>query len=125
MSLVKVWNDNDLDFSQVFKDVRITIPAKGYIEMDWEEANAFKSYPHALAFNGMGQQLKSSYKMIRVEPRPDTADHVVMFRCHKDGSLHASKDALAKYEADFGAEVHADVDVAAAKRAKTPKTASA
>lgn len=123
MALVKVWNDNDVDFTQLYKDNRITIPAKGFIEMEWDEAISFKSYPHAMAFDGMGQQLKSSFKMIRVEGKPTQADQVVMFRCHKDGSLHASKEALTKYESEFSAEAFADADVVAGKRAK-PTTAA-
>lgn len=119
MSLVKVWNDNDLDFRQDYKGNVVFIPAKGFIEMDWDEAIAFKSYPYPMQFDGMGQQLKSSFKMIRVEGKRDTSTQVVMFRCHKDGSLHASKEALTAYEAELGSEVFADPEGAAiAKKAK-------
>lgn len=127
MALVKVWNDNSVDFTQLYKGDRVTIPAKGFIEMEWDEAISFKSYPHAMAFDGMGQQLPSSFKVIRVEPRSlEGPDQVVMFRCHKDGTLHASKDALTKYEAEFASAAFADPDGATdSKRMKTAKTASA
>ena len=118
MGLAKVWNDNDIVFSQKFKDYQVTIPPKAFIEMEWDDAIAFKSYPHPMSFDGMGQQKKESYKMIRVEGGASQSDQVVMFCCHKDGSLHASKDALLKYEADFSADAFADADIAAAKRAK-------
>lgn len=109
MALVKVWNDNSVAFSQLYRDVEIKIPAKGFIEMEYDEAIGFKSYPMAMKFDGMGQQLPESMKMIRVDPRPETEPSaVVMFKCHKDGSLHASKAELERYLADFDEGVFAD-----------------
>ncbi len=96
-NLAKVWNDNELPFTQVFKGDKISVPAKGYIEMEYDEAVSFKSYPSPMAFDGMGQQTKASYKMLRVEGKPQADNQVMAFKCHADGSLHASKDALNAY----------------------------
>ncbi len=97
MNLAKVWNDNELPFEQKFKDQVIHIPPHDYIEMEYTEAHSFLGAPFAMKFDGMGQQTKDSYKMLRVEGKPDTDNQVTAFKCHADGSLHASKDALNSY----------------------------
>lgn len=127
---VKVWNDNDHPFTQEFKGETVHIPAKKFIEMEWDEAVSFKSYPHSMKFDGMGQQLPESYKMIRVEGKPTTFNQVVAFKSHKDGSIHATKAALEAYEAQFGEEAFADTEgakIAATKRSTktTSKEATA
>lgn len=125
---VKVWNDNEHLFAQDFKGDKIVIPAKGYIEMEWDEAIAFKSYPHPMKFDGMGQQLPESFKMIRVEGKPSTSNQVVAFKSHKDGSIHATKAALEAYESQFDEGAFADTDgakIAAAKRSTKTMTKEA
>lgn len=97
MGLAKVWNDNDLPFEQKFKGEVIKIPARSYIEMPYEEAISFKSYPYPMKKDGMGQQTKESYKMIRIEGKREEANVVTAFRCHADGSLHPTQDALNSY----------------------------
>lgn len=95
MSQVKVWNDNHLDFKQIWKGDSIFIPAKSYIEMDFEEANSFKCASYPMKFDGMGQQLPESYKMIRVEGNP--ADHIKAsgkYKCQLDGQTFESQEAL-------------------------------
>ncbi len=96
-NLAKIWNDNELPFEQVFKEEKIRIPAKSYIEMEYDEAVAFKSYPFPMKFDGMGQQLKESYKMLRVDGKPDGGNRVLAYKCQADGSLHGSQDALNSY----------------------------
>lgn len=95
--MAQVWNDNTIDFKQKFKDDWVEIPAQGFIEMPYAEAVSFKSYPFPMKFDGMGQQLKESFKMIRIEGKPDGDNMVAAFKCHADGTLHASKDALNAY----------------------------
>lgn len=97
MNLAKVWNDNTLPFEQMFKGEKVSIPAKSFIEMEFEEAMSFKSKGHRMEFDGMGQQKPESFKMIRVEGRPDTGNQVTAFKCHADGSLHATKESLNDY----------------------------
>lgn len=97
MSLAKVWNDNHLPFTQVFKGETISIPPKGFIEMEYEEAMSFKSKGFRMEFDGMGQQKPESFKMIRVEGRPAGENQVTAFKCHADGSLHPTREALNEY----------------------------
>lgn len=117
--MVKVWNDNVVEFSQLYRDVEIKIPAKSCIEMEYEEAVGFKSYPFPMRFDGMGQQTLESMKMIRVDPRPPEGQEqntVVMYRCHRDGSLHPSKVELDKYLSQLDDGAFADpAGVAAVK----------
>ena len=110
MNFAKVWNDNTVAFTQEFKGETITIPAQSFIEMDYSEAVSFKSYPAPMVFDGMGQQTRESLKMLRVEPPANLvgANTVVAYRCHKDGSLHGSKEELAKYEASLDEGAFAD-----------------
>lgn len=96
-NVAKVWNDNELPFEQIYKGDKIRIEANSYKEMEYEDAQGFASHPFPMAFDGMGQQTKESYKKIRVEGRPDTGNQVTAFKCHADGTLHASPDALNAY----------------------------
>jgi hypothetical protein len=124
---VKVWNDNVHVFTQRFKGEQVTIPAKGFIEMEWDEAISFKSHPFSMKFDGMGQQDPTSFKMIRVEGGPAATNQVIAFKSHKDGSIHATKSALEAYEAQFGDDSFADTEgakIAASKRGR-PSTKEA
>lgn len=104
MNVAKVWNDNELPFEQDFKGTKVKIPAKSFIEMEYDEAISFKSYPAPMRFDGMGQQTKDSYKMIRVEGTPGANNQVTAFKCHADGSLHPSQEALNAYVQNNHAE---------------------
>jgi hypothetical protein len=116
MSKVKVWNDNVHPFTQIFKSETISIPAKGYVEMQWDEAIEFKSYPANMQFDGMNNQKPESFKMIRVEGRPDTEATVVAYKCHADGTLHASKSALEDHISKLDAGKFADEEGAKTAR---------
>jgi len=107
MNTAKVWNDNHLPFKQKFKDDLIEIPAKGYIEMEYDEAVAFKSSPFPMKFDGMGQQKPESFKMIRVEGNPSVGNQTIAYKCQADGSLHPSPEALNAYvQEKFANRVH-------------------
>lgn len=116
MSMVKVWNDNVHPFTQVFKGEKVHIPAKSFIEMQWDEAIEFKSYPSPMEFDGMTNQKPESYKMIRVEGRPDAEATVVAFKCHLDGTLHPSKAALEEHLAKIDSSKFAEEDGAKAAK---------
>jgi hypothetical protein len=119
---VKVWNDNVHPFTQDYKGDKVTIPAKGFVEMEWDEAISFKSYPANMEFDGMGQQKPESFKMIRVEGKPSTTNQVVAYKSHKDGKIFGSRAELEAYESAFTEEAFADTEgakIAATKRGKT------
>jgi hypothetical protein len=67
MAQVKVHNDNDYDYEETFKDVKIKIPAKGFIEMEYYDAHEFKGTYKAIQRDGDNQPLPQSFKKIRVE----------------------------------------------------------
>ena len=64
---VKVYNDNVHDFNQTFRDDKIHIPAKGYIEMDEDDAHSFECQYHPPTVDAGGTQMAESYKMLRVD----------------------------------------------------------
>jgi|DEB0MinimDraft_6_1074348.scaffolds.fasta_scaffold01604_9 hypothetical protein len=68
MSMVKVWNDNHLDYTEPFEDYHISIKAGHFITMDEEKAIKFKGQYRPIIKDGGGVQKPESYKMIRIEP---------------------------------------------------------
>lgn len=101
MNTIKLWNDNEYPFTQKFKGEDISIPPKSFIEMDFQEAKSFMGKYYPMAKNGMGQQDERSYKKLRIEGTPRFDAKVTAFKCHVDGSLHPSQDALEAYERQF------------------------
>jgi hypothetical protein len=72
---VKVWNDNDYDYKETFKDNEVKIPAKSFIEMEYYDAHEFKGTYKAIQRDGDNQPLPHSYKKIWVEEPPkDSVD---------------------------------------------------
>lgn len=67
MTMVKVWNDNHLDYSEAFEDYHINIKAGHFITMDREKAIKFKGQYRPVEKDGGGVQKASSFKMIRLE----------------------------------------------------------
>lgn len=65
--LVKVWNDNVHPFEQEFKGEKIKIAARGFVEMDYEDAVQFRGCYYPPRFDGARNQTPESYKMIRVD----------------------------------------------------------
>lgn len=94
---VKVWNDNVHDFSQVFKGDRITIKAGEYIEMDYWEAKSFLGKGSPILRDAAGVPRPESFKKLRIEGKPSAFETVQAFKCHADGTLHATKEALDEY----------------------------
>jgi hypothetical protein len=97
MSNVRVYNTNNHPFEQKFRDSIIKIPAGKFIEMDREEAVAFKSqwYPVTLDYNGNVDP--KSYKRLTIKPIP-TEGHpepeMPKFINHATGESFDSHEAL-------------------------------
>lgn len=98
---VKVWNDNVHPFTQVFRGETITIPPKSSIDMDFYDAHSFKSKGSPIAKDGMGQFDPKSFKMIRVEGRPNLESKTVAYKCEADGTLHATEEAMNEHAKAF------------------------
>src|SRR4051812_48653121 len=67
MAQVKVWNDNDHDYKEKFKDNDVVIKAKSFIEMEYYEAHEFKGTFRGVERDGDNQPMPRSFKMIRIE----------------------------------------------------------
>lgn len=71
---VRVYNTNNHPFKQKFRDEDVVIPAGGFVEMERDEAVAFKStwYPVRLDYNGNVDP--TSYKRISIRPIPGAGE---------------------------------------------------
>lgn len=67
MAQVKVWNDNDHDYSEMFKEKKIFIPAHGHIEMEYYDAHQFKGVFCGVKRDADNQPIPQSFKKIRVD----------------------------------------------------------
>jgi hypothetical protein len=65
---VKVWNDNTYDYEEKFREQDIKIPAKSFIEMEYDEALTFKGTFAGIKRDADNQPLPQFFKMIRLEP---------------------------------------------------------
>lgn len=116
MPKVKVWNDNKLKHSEMFKDELIEIPPGGYILMESDEAVNFRGQFHPIKLGGDDQPLPESFKMIRLTPHDSTevetkpVDQHVCLVCkykapsEKDLISHCSKEHADRLIVDEEAE---------------------
>lgn len=82
MPLVKVWNDNHLDYKEKFQEQDIFIKANHYIVMDKEKAIQFKGTYTPIEKDGGGQPLARSFKKIRIEDTTKAdLDKTKKFQC--------------------------------------------
>ncbi len=127
MPMVEVWNDNDLPFEQVFKDKKVLIGAKKKIAMDFEEAVEFKSAFFPPRADGSGQQMKSSYKMIRIGKQltDDEAEKErQLYVCEMDGKQFDSQAALDTHIDENYLDSLVDQDLATKRKMRREKVYS-
>lgn len=118
MAIVKVWNDNVHEFKQEFKGEKFVIPAKQFIEMEYEEAIDFKGSFSPMPPPDYSGDESLFFKMIRVEaPPPNSIYKDESHTNHLTGQQFASSDELARALAQVRHLVVKDPD---AERA-TPK----
>lgn len=96
---VKVWNDNVHPYSEDFRGKKISIPAKGFIEMEYDEANLFRGTFSPVIRDADGNDMAEGYKMIRVEDPGLTVEPKV------DPLLCQACRYLAKSEKDLDAHM--------------------
>lgn len=111
MAKVEVWNDNTHVYAEKFNGDMITIPAKSYILMEYDQAVLFRSSFPSFGLKRLanGQQDPTTYKMIRIGLAVDGHVPIVV-------SGHACQACkyVAKNAADLdkhSAELHADAIV--------------
>lgn len=115
MPKVSVFNDNIHPYTERFKGDDITIPAKGSIEMDWEEAVQFAGQMgRGIApIGGDGRPDARYFKMIRV-PYPVTpiiADDPLTNHAtgQKSTSVEDLTEALKNFAGQKAPEVNTEV----------------
>lgn len=94
MPVVKVWNDNVYEYKETFKGELKLIPAKGYIEMEYEDAIDFKGAYSPIITDGNGNHLPQGFKMIRVEQPPVIPAPELKLVNHATGAIAATPEAL-------------------------------
>lgn len=134
---VKVWNDNNHELKELFKGDKVSIPAKGFIEMEFYEAHEFKGQYHPQPVDNDGKLLQDSkyFKIIRIEPIDGTkkeevqSSHVCM-QCKHMSPSSEELEAHVKVRHSSAArlELPAEDEVIAAKKrgpGRPPKDAVA
>lgn len=125
MPLVKVWNDHTQPHTEEFEAVTVqpptacvedkpsgryflTVPAKGYVEMEWEEGVRFASKFHPIKRDGLGNYL--TVKMIRVE-QPKTDDKKQQsFKCQACKEEFQTEKSLTLHSEAEHANIMVDED---------------
>ncbi len=103
----KVWNDNVHPHVEMFKEQRISIPARGFVEMDYEEAMEFKSQFTVPVTDGEKNPIEKHFKKIRVEAAGATSSAQPLI-CHATGKIASSPEELAKMNAEHADKLDAD-----------------
>lgn len=135
MPLVKVWNDHDKEHVEAFESVTvqpptactqdtatgkhyIKIPAKGYVEMEWEEGVALASKFYPIRRDGLGNYL--TCKKIRVEQPAQDKKQTAIHKCQAcKEEFQTEKSLLLHSEAEHAAQmVDEDVRKTAESRRK-------
>lgn len=107
MPKVRVHNDNIHDYKEKYKGEPILIKAKGFIEMEEDEAYQFKGTFSPIIRDADGNDLPEGYKMIRLEKNwvtdestePKEIVHQCM-ACHYKGSSVADLSEHTKTHAE-------------------------
>jgi hypothetical protein len=69
MAIVRVWNDNEYPYKEIFQDEEIRIPAKKFIEMDEKKAILFKGTFAPMKLDAQKKPMPEYFKMIRIEDK--------------------------------------------------------
>lgn len=110
MAQVKVRNLDHREYTEMFRDVLITIPAGGCVEMGRSEALQFLSQGTPLNLDGSGRCIKP--KMLKIEQDPE------VFAAHRDqpfrftapdGTEFRTQEGHDMYMAKLHNEVKVDV----------------
>lgn len=83
MAKVRVWNDNIHDYKEKFRDEKIVIKAKHFIEMEEDQANLFRGTFSPILVDADGNKVAEGFKMIRLEKITESeAKALESFNCH-------------------------------------------
>lgn len=105
---VKVWNDNQFDHEEKFRDQEIKIKAGGYIFMDYEEARMFQRQFRAPVLDHDDKPKPEGFKMIRID-KPTVAQSIATYICNRDGKkFHSQKELNDHIKANYANEIFKD-----------------
>lgn len=100
MAQVKVWNDNDHVYTDTFKDSPVSIPAHGFVEMEYYDAHEFRGKYKAIERDGDNQPLPTSFKMIRVEEMGSQSP---------DAKIESNTCVACKFRGSSAKDLHAHI----------------
>jgi hypothetical protein len=96
MAVVKVRNLNTISFDVKWRGDEIKIPAGGFVEMDWEDANTFIRTPFkSMVKDGMGQDLPEGMQKLKIEREGDITKYAAKLTPH----CPVCKEELAHWDA--------------------------
>lgn len=123
MGQVRVYNENKYPYKENFKGEMITIEPGEYVVMDEKKAHMFTGTYAPAKKTPMGDDDPMYFKKLRVEPVDQSVPEKeeTKFICNADGTEHATKDALEKYERENHLDKLADPKVADEIRKKAKK----
>ena len=101
---IKVWNDNVHPYSETFRGNKISIAAKGFVELEYDDAVAFHGSFAPIQVDADGNPVPEGYKMLRMEePAVGVEVKANPLMCQACRYLATSKQDLADH-----ATTHAD-----------------
>lgn len=125
--IVRVYNDNTYPYAEKYQGKQINIPAKGFIEMDLNEAHHFLGNNPGIANrDASGLQDPKTYKMLRIERPQDTKAKMAQEKqhtCNACGKQFHSKEAYESHveEMHLGSLKDAETAEKIVKRKGRPK----
>ena len=117
---VKIWNDSDSEYHEMFRDKRIVIPARSYIEMGRAEGNKFLSSYAPVVVDGAGR-LQNPKKLRMEKPAEEFAeltDQPLRYTA-KDGKLFRSIQGKDEHEKALPENVNYDQRPVRRKKVQT------
>jgi hypothetical protein len=130
MAKARLHNDNVYPYKNEVKGLKVEIPAKSFIEMDFWDAHAVKSSFCEVRRDADGQQLPETYSMLRVEKlEEDKVVETGSETCNACGKTFTDQIQLVKHAMEEHPEQFHDKKAAAegikavAKRGRPAKEA--
>lgn len=92
---VRVYNDNVHPYYEKFKGEDVSIPARGFVEMDFFEAVEFRGTYSPIQVDGGGAAKPESFKMLRiVQPQEFVVEDKKEPQCHSCGKFFENLEIL-------------------------------
>lgn len=124
MGMVRVWNDNVYPYEETFKDQKIHIKPRTFIEMDEFEAIQFRGTYKSPVLNVDGVHLPEGFKMIRLEkvsadsPQVKVDDHQCTACKYKGSSKVDLDEHLKVHKEQALVDEEAEAELKARRKAK-------